>query len=118
MEEMDKIKGMILFKEVLEEFMKENLTDEEYIVLNGRFGLEDGKPKSSEEVANILNVIVAKIRMIGAKALRKFKSNMNELEKLSNDRGINLEEFKELGNNMFDMNGMGTSDNSKTGMKR
>ena len=42
-------------------------------VLSLRFGLEDGKPRTLEEVGQIFDVTRERIRQIEAKALRKLK---------------------------------------------
>ena len=59
-----------LLKEQLNEVM-ETLTDREYKVLSLRFGLEDGRPRTLEEVGREFNVTRERIRQIEAKALRK-----------------------------------------------
>ncbi|MGP1608772.1 MAG: RNA polymerase sigma factor RpoD [Clostridium sp.] len=60
----------ILLKEQLEEVMKE-LTDREAKVLKLRFGLDNGKGRTLEEVGKVFNVTRERIRQIEAKALRK-----------------------------------------------
>ncbi|MBQ3666340.1 MAG: RNA polymerase sigma factor RpoD [Lachnospiraceae bacterium] len=49
------------------------LTERERKVLSLRFGLEDGKPRTLEEVGQIFDVTRERIRQIEAKALRKLK---------------------------------------------
>jgi len=61
-----------LLKEELDEVLL-TLTDREEKVLRYRFGLNDGKPKTLEEVGKIFNVTRERIRQIEAKALRKLK---------------------------------------------
>ena len=61
-----------LLKEQLNEVM-ETLTDREYKVLSLRFGLEDGRPRTLEEVGREFNVTRERIRQIEAKALRKMR---------------------------------------------
>jgi RNA polymerase primary sigma factor len=61
-----------LLREDLEDVMK-NLTDREQTVLRLRFGLEDGHPRTLEEVGQVFNVTRERIRQIEAKALRKLK---------------------------------------------
>ena len=95
------------FNAKLIEFLREFLTDEEYIVMTSRFGIEDGKPKSLEDVSKLLGVTTGKIRMFEANALRKLKSNMSELDKRLSEIGINLDGLDMLTNN-----------NSETGRKR
>ena len=48
-------------------------TDREKVVLKLRFGLEDGHPRTLEEVGRVFNVTRERIRQIEAKALRKLK---------------------------------------------
>ena len=59
-----------LLREQLEEVMK-TLTPREAKVLKLRFGLEDGKSRTLEEVGKEFNVTRERIRQIEAKALRK-----------------------------------------------
>ncbi len=50
-----------------------SLTDREKTVLKLRFGLEDGHPRTLEEVGKVFAVTRERIRQIEAKALRKLK---------------------------------------------
>ncbi len=61
-----------LLKEQLEEVMS-TLTAREAKVLKLRFGLEDGKARTLEEVGKEFNVTRERIRQIEAKALRKLR---------------------------------------------
>ena len=61
-----------LLKEQLEEVMN-TLTPREAKVLKLRFGLEDGKTRTLEEVGKEFNVTRERIRQIEAKALRKLR---------------------------------------------
>ena len=61
-----------LLKEQLEEVMN-TLTPREAKVLKLRFGLEDGKSRTLEEVGKEFNVTRERIRHIEAKALRKLR---------------------------------------------
>ena len=61
-----------LLKEQLEEVMS-TLTPREAKVLKLRFGLEDGKSRTLEEVGREFNVTRERIRQIEAKALRKLR---------------------------------------------
>jgi RNA polymerase primary sigma factor len=61
-----------LLREDLEEVMR-SLTDREKTVLKLRFGLDDGHPRTLEEVGKVFNVTRERIRQIEAKALRKLK---------------------------------------------
>ena len=61
-----------LLKEQLEEVLQ-SLTDREAKVLRLRFGLEDGRPRTLEEVGKEFDVTRERIRQIEAKALRKLR---------------------------------------------
>lgn len=63
-------------KQLLKEHMEEvlnTLTDREKRVLILRFGLENGRPRTLEEVGREFNVTRERIRQIEAKALRKLR---------------------------------------------
>ncbi len=64
--------SMLLLKEQLGEVLK-TLTPREARVLSLRFGLEDGHPRTLEEVGKDFNVTRERIRQIEAKALRKLR---------------------------------------------
>ncbi|MBU1113378.1 MAG: RNA polymerase sigma factor RpoD [Candidatus Omnitrophica bacterium] len=61
-----------MLKEELEQAM-ESLTDREKNILTLRFGLQDGSPKTLEEVGTIFRVTRERIRQIEAKALKKLR---------------------------------------------
>ena len=61
-----------LLKEQLEEVLH-TLTEREEKVLRLRFGLDDGKPRTLEEVGKKFSVTRERIRQIEAKALRKLR---------------------------------------------
>ena len=65
-----------MLKEQLEEVMN-TLTPREAKVLKLRFGLEDGKARTLEEVGREFDVTRERIRQIEAKALRKLRDYMN-----------------------------------------
>ena len=69
-----------LLHEQLMEVLK-TLTDREQRVLKLRFGLEDGRQRTLEEVGREFNVTRERIRQIEAKAIRKLK-NPNRSKKL------------------------------------
>ena len=52
----------------------DTLTDREQKVLRLRFGLDDGRPRTLEEVGKEFNVTRERIRQIEAKALRKLRN--------------------------------------------
>ena len=64
--------SMLLLKEQLGDVLK-TLTPREEKVLSLRFGLEDGHPRTLEEVGKEFNVTRERIRQIEAKALRKLR---------------------------------------------
>lgn len=61
-----------LMKELIWEVL-DTLTEREAMVLRLRFGLDDGNPRTLEEVGKVFNVTRERIRQIEAKALRKLK---------------------------------------------
>ncbi len=61
-----------LLKEQVEEVLQ-SLTEREAKVLRLRFGLEDGRPRTLEEVGKEFDVTRERIRQIEAKALRKLR---------------------------------------------
>jgi len=61
-----------LLRDDLEEVMS-SLSDRERVVLKLRFGLDDGHPRTLEEVGRVFNVTRERIRQIESKALRKLK---------------------------------------------
>ncbi len=61
-----------LLKEQVEQVLS-TLSDRERRVLEERFGLKDGKPKTLEEVGRMFAVTRERIRQIEAKALRKLR---------------------------------------------
>ena len=64
--------ALVLMREQLAEVIG-TLTDREQKVLKLRFGLEDGKARTLEEVGKEFNVTRERIRQIEAKALRKLR---------------------------------------------
>ena len=63
---------MALMREQLSDVLK-TLTPREARVLSLRYGLDDGNPKTLEEVGKEFNVTRERIRQIEAKALRKLR---------------------------------------------
>ncbi len=61
-----------MLREQLEEVLN-TLTDREQRVLRLRFGLDDGRARTLEEVGKVFNVTRERIRQIEAKALRKLR---------------------------------------------
>ncbi len=64
--------SLLLLKEQLEKVLAD-LTAREREVLTLRFGLEDGKARTLEEVGKIFNVTRERIRQIEAKAIQKLR---------------------------------------------
>lgn len=64
--------AFILLKEQLKDVL-DTLTPREEKVLRLRFGLDDGKPRTLEEVGKVFGVTRERIRQIEAKALRKLR---------------------------------------------
>ena len=64
--------SLVLLKEQINQVLS-TLTDREEKVLRLRFGLEDGRSRTLEEVGQMFNVTRERIRQIEAKALRKLR---------------------------------------------
>ena len=62
----------VVLREQLDEVL-DTLTDREEKVLRLRFGLDDGKMRTLEDVGKVFNVTRERIRQIEAKALRKLR---------------------------------------------
>ena len=62
----------MLLKEQINQVLA-TLTEREEKVLRLRFGLEDGRSRTLEEVGQMFNVTRERIRQIEAKALRKLR---------------------------------------------
>ncbi len=62
----------MLLREQLSEVLH-TLTNREEQVLRLRFGLDDGRPRTLEEVGKVFNITRERIRQIEAKALRKLR---------------------------------------------
>lgn len=68
----DAVTTQIMLKEQLLQVL-DTLTPREQQVLRLRFGLDDGRTRTLEEVGNVFDVTRERIRQIEAKALRKLK---------------------------------------------
>jgi RNA polymerase primary sigma factor len=64
-----------LLREDIEIVLNSYLTEREQMVLRLRFGLQDGTPRTLEEVGHVYNVTRERIRQIEAKALEKLRLN-------------------------------------------
>ena len=63
----------IKMRQEIDEILNQILNYREKTILELRFGLNDGKPKTLEEVGKVFNVTRERIRQIEAKALRKIR---------------------------------------------
>ncbi len=70
--EPDEIVGKTMLREQIGEVLK-TLTEREENVIRMRFGLDDGVPRTLEEVGKAFNITRERIRQIEAKALRKLR---------------------------------------------
>ncbi|MBR3629471.1 MAG: sigma-70 family RNA polymerase sigma factor [Oscillospiraceae bacterium] len=66
-----------MLKELLDQVLNTKLSEREASVLRLRYGLEDGRCYTLEEVGAIFNVTRERIRQIEAKALRKIRPSAN-----------------------------------------
>ena len=69
----DEAASIDFLDEHLEEVLRECLSEREIRVIKLRFGLEDGHPRTLEEVGKEFNVTRERIRQIEAKALRRLR---------------------------------------------
>lgn len=74
----DEAAGSILLHEQIQELL-ETLTPREKQVLELRFGIGDGKPRTLEEVGRYFDVTRERIRQIEGKALNKLKKSARSL---------------------------------------
>lgn len=74
----DDAAGSILMREQIED-MLHGLSERERSVLELRFGLRDGKPRTLEEVGRYFDVTRERIRQIEGKALTKLKKSAKNL---------------------------------------
>ena len=65
-------------KEEVQELL-ESLNDRERQVIRLRFGLEDGKTHTLEEIGDELNVTRERVRQIEARAMEKLRSKATKL---------------------------------------
>ena len=81
--------AIILLKDKIKDVL-ETLTDRERSVLEQRFGLVDGYPRTLEEVGRQFKVTRERIRQIEAKALRKMRhpTRLRQLEGYLEPRDI------------------------------
>ena len=63
----------VSFKQELQGFL-DKLTDREQNVVQMRFGLVDGQPRSLTDIGCVLNVSRERVRQIEARALQKLRS--------------------------------------------
>lgn len=87
-------------KDVIDSLISKHLRENEQIVIRYRYGLDDGVPRTLEEVGQILKVTRERIRQLEAKAIRKLRFCMgvpkqgrhikhNDIEGRSNEQTRN-----------------------------
>lgn len=64
-----------LLKEELLTFLKNTLNKNQLLIIILRYGLDDGREKTLEEVGEILNITRERVRQVEAKALRILKNS-------------------------------------------
>jgi RNA polymerase primary sigma factor len=67
---------------ILKDFLKGKLTIREREVVRLRFGLDDGLPRTLEEVGTALNVTRERVRQIELRAMKKLRHIGQELSAL------------------------------------
>ena len=72
MESPENFSSRTILRDELLKLMKV-LTEREQMILKLRFGFDDGRPRTLEEVGKVYNVTRERIRQIEEKALRKLK---------------------------------------------
>ena len=70
--------NQLVQKEEVKELL-ESLNDRERQVIRLRFGLEDGKTHTLEEIGDELNVTRERVRQIEARAMEKLRSKATKL---------------------------------------
>jgi RNA polymerase primary sigma factor len=83
-----------MLKEEMEDVLS-SLTDRERKVLQLRFGIQDGYPRTLEEVGTIFKVTRERVRQIEAKALRKLR-HPTRSRRLRNFLDLALSQEREL----------------------
>lgn len=84
-----------LSEELIHILDKINLTPREKMILLERFGFNDNKPKTLEEIAKILGITRERVRQIEAKALRKIRVSPY-LKRLALLFDVSLEDNKQI----------------------
>ena len=79
------VSSMLLREQLLE--VLGTLTEREEKVLRLRFGFDDGRPRTLEEVGGIFGVTRERVRQIEAKALRKLR-HPSRAKKLADPQGL------------------------------
>lgn len=64
-----------LLKEDLIGFLKNKLSKNQLLIIMLRYGLDDGRAKTLEEVGEILHITRERVRQVEAKALRKLRNS-------------------------------------------
>mmetsp|Transcript_34011 Transcript_34011/g.80071 ORF Transcript_34011/g.80071 Transcript_34011/m.80071 type:complete len:405 (-) Transcript_34011:244-1458(-) len=78
------LKDMILYN--VDDFLGNNLDDIESQIIQMRFGLDDGTPKTQKEIAYELNLTIRKVRKLQKVALGKLRARFTE-RYISDDTG-------------------------------
>jgi RNA polymerase primary sigma factor len=86
MESPEMLSSRSILRDELIKLMKV-LTEREQMILKLRFGFDDGRPRTLEEVGKVYNVTRERIRQIEEKAIRKLKHP---------NRKMNLDQYKEF----------------------
>ncbi len=68
------------------------LSEREKIILRNRFGLNDGTPRTLEEIGQDFSLTRERIRQIQEEALKKLRKRMEERDRAPRDRAIALAE--------------------------
>ena len=66
-----------MMREDLSRLLESTLTERESNVLRLRFGLDDGRPRTLEEIGQGLHVTRERVRQIETRALQKLRSPAN-----------------------------------------
>ena len=78
----DIVTGKEELKRVLDKILPETLTQKEQNVISLRFGLEDGRTRTLEEIGQEIGVTRERVRQIEAKALRKLRQKAQSKSQL------------------------------------
>lgn len=74
----DEVMYMPISDNFLSEIVKESINERELKLVRMRFGFEDGKPKTLDEVAKQFGCSIERVRQNEAKALHKIRKRMSK----------------------------------------